>query len=188
MLGEQLIHERTDRSFLLIRHKLLVLPAITKRCRPAERLTEFRAYGHRRGDTVRDFFTLPLSHRGDNRKEQSSCGTAGIYRFREAHHVRSGIAECVCEIEKFACVARKARDLAENKTRDMARLDIREHPLCFRMLHYRLTAYRFQAIDLTDFPFARFRVHASALFVRFGTFTPCLVFGADANPNPDAFF
>src|SRR5690349_3103967 len=82
-------------------------------------------------------------------------------------------------------VAGKACELGENQSADVAAFDVSEHPLCFRVIHHRLSRDTGEVVDFLDRPRIEFGVFAGTLFVVLRTVALGLVFGRDTNPNAD---
>ena len=74
-------------------------------------------------------------------------------------------SESIGKIEKLSGVPCQPGELGENQAGDVATLDVFHHPLSFRMIFDRLSADRFEMIDLFDFPLFRFGVIVGASFV-----------------------
>ena len=96
-------------------------------------------------------------------------------------------SESIGKIEKLSGVPCQPGELGENQAGDVAKLDVFHHPLSFRMIFDRLSADRFEMIDLFDFPLFRFGVIVGASFVVLRAFAMGLVFGGYPNPDVDGF-
>lgn len=94
--------------------------------------------------------------------------------------------EEIREVEQLAGVAPQAGEFGKNQRLDVAAFNVFEHPLRLGVLHHGFARDAFEVIDLDHHPAFGIGIAAAALFMVLRAFAPALVFGRDADPDPDA--
>ena len=168
-----------------MRDDLAVLPLVAVGDLAVEGLAELGPDGDRGADPLGDLLPFPLGHRGDHGVEEPACGGGGVDRFLERHQVCSDRTENIGELQKLLGVPCQPGQLGEDQAGDLPRPDVGQHPLGFGVFHHRLAADGFQPVDLRHPPAAALGVVAGSLLVVLGALALDLVFGRNADPDPD---
>jgi len=187
---KKLVDQFADGGLLGIDDQVLVLPLVAIGRNAAQWLAEFGAGGNRCPYPISDFLSFPLSHRGNDREEQSPRWGTGVDGFGNGDEVGFVLPEKIGEFEEFLGIASQPRKLGENEAGDVAAFDVIEHPLGFRVILDALSTpslHSGKIIHFLDLPAACQGIRTGTLQMMLGTFAFNLIFGGDANPDGNCF-
>src|SRR5690349_5136648 len=95
-------------------------------------------------DAVGGFLSFPLAHGGEDRKEETTAGGAGVNALVEGNHVAAEQPEFIGEFQEFARIARQSGEFGEDEAGDVTAFEVSEHLFGERMLPDRLAAPAFE--------------------------------------------